>query len=252
MSQSNHPANQSENDWRLQFFTQLAEDWRNPWTGQLVPKGARVTQSSIIQLTKKKCLTIPLPNATALLLNASTKAFAEARTIRSESGIDKSIQAGVSFANDETAFDYIERMMEAIVLAFTALEAFVNEAIPQDFIYPRFVQSAVILEPTKKDEIERYVPIDEKLSSVLPEILKCPSPKGSRCWQGYKSLKETRDRIVHMKTKDRKSSGPEVDTIWKAIFTTPAPHITVKAVIDHFAKHMKSKPIWHILYPHQT
>ncbi len=47
--------------------------------------------------------------------------------------MDKSLQADVYFPSDKEAFDYIERMIEAIILAFTALEAFVNEAIPDDF-----------------------------------------------------------------------------------------------------------------------
>ena len=40
-----------------------------------MPKGTRITVSSVIQIKKKKQLTIPLPNATALLLNSSACAF---------------------------------------------------------------------------------------------------------------------------------------------------------------------------------
>lgn len=240
----------ADDDWRLHATRRLAEDWANPWSGQTVPKGTRLTVSSIIQLTKKKRLTIPLPNATALLLNSSAIAFAAARGLRESSGMDKSLQTDVSFLSDKEAFDYVERMIEAVVLAFTALEAFVNEAIPKDFVYARHARSEVVLEASSKPSIERHVPIDEKLTVVLPEVLKCVSPKGSRCWPGYKQLKETRDRLIHMKTEDRRSSGPEVDTVWKAVFLTPAPHLTAKAMIDHFAKAMQTKPAWHSRFPH--
>ena len=57
-----------------------------------------------------------------------------------------------------------------------------------------------------------------------------------------KQLKKTRDRLVHMKSDDCKSSGADVDTIWKALFFTPAPHVTVKVMIDHFVKAMEKKP----------
>jgi hypothetical protein len=130
-------------------------------------------------------------------------------------------------------------MIEAIVMAFTALEAFVNETIPDDHSYARYVKSELILEAANKSTIERHVQSDEKLIAVLPGVLNCASPKGSRCWQGYKQLKQTRDRLIHMKSKDGKSSLAGVDTLWKAVFITPAPHITAKAVIDHFAKAMK-------------
>ena len=142
-------------------------------------------------------------------------------------------------------FDYLEHMMSAIVLAFTAIEAFVNETIPEDYVYVRNRRSKVILEATDKEDIERFVPLDEKLATVLPEVFKCASPKGSRCWQQYQQLKEVRDRIVHMKTNDRKSSGPEVETVWKAILLSPAPHRLAKPVMDHFVRVMPNKPGWH-------
>lgn len=244
------PATQAtDEDWRLQCALRVAQAVKLSWNGQEVPEGARIAVISVIRLHKTKTLAITIPNATALMLNASARAFTEARGIRDQSGIDKSIREEVSFPSDMSAFDYVERMMEAILLAFTALEAFVNESIPDDYVYARFLRSSVILEATSKEDTERYVSIDDKLTLVLPEILGCASPKGSRCWQEFKALKDARDRIVHMKTKDRRSSGPEVKTVWKTFFTTPAPHATVKAVVDFFVRQMKAAPPWHAKYP---
>lgn len=238
-----------DDDWRLNAVARLAEDWANPWTGQTVPKGQRLTVSSVIQLTKKKQITIPLPNATALLLNASAKAFAAASAIREANDIDKTLHKDVSFRSDGEAFDYIERKMEAIVLAFTAIEAFVNESIPSDFVYARQQEGKAVLEAVAKPRIERHIPIDEKLTVVLPEVLGCPSPRGSKCWAGYKQLKQTRDRLVHMKSDDRKSSQADVKTLWSAVIVAPAPHVEAKALIDHFVKAMLNKPEWHARYP---
>ena len=239
----------ADDDWRLHATARLAEDWVNPWSGQTVPKGSRLTVSSVIQLTKKKQLSIPLPNATALLLSSSARAYDAARKIREANEFDKSVRAEVRFQSDKDAFDYVERMIEAIVLAFTALEAFINESIPEDFIYSCHIQSKLVLEAANKSKIERYIRIDEKLTLVLPAVLKCTSPKGSRCWQGYKLLKQTRDRLIHMKTEDRKSSLADVDTLWKAVFLCPAPHLATKGVIDHFVKAMTTKPGWYSLVP---
>lgn len=177
-------------DWRLQATARISVDWENPWSGQTMPKGTRLTVCSIIQLTKKNQLTIPLPNATALLLNSSPNAFQSTKTIRSANGIDSTIHDGVTFNSDKEAFDYVERMIEAVFLAFTGLEAFINDSIPHDFIYARHKQSGVILGAANKSNIERHFNIDKKLTLVLPEALKCSSPKGKRCWEAYKQLKK--------------------------------------------------------------
>jgi len=232
-------------DWRLQTTTHLAEDWVSPWTGATSPKGTRITVVSIIQLTKKKRLTVPIPNATASMLNASVNAYEKARTLRMNSGIDKSLKDDVAFKSEQDALDYIERMIEAIVLAFSAIEAFANESIPNDFIFTRHKRSEVILEAANKQTIERDLSTDEKLSQVLPKVLDCQSPKSSQCWESYKQLKKVRDRIIHMKTEDRKSSGPDLDTVWKAIVLSPAPHEAAKNIDDYFVKKMPTKPKWH-------
>ena len=62
-------------DWRLQTITHLSEEWKSPWTGQISPVGTRLTVVSVIQLTNKKLLTVPLPNATAAMLNAAANVY---------------------------------------------------------------------------------------------------------------------------------------------------------------------------------
>jgi hypothetical protein len=238
-----------DDDWRLHTVARLSEDWKSPWTNQVSPKGTRLTVSAILSMSKKKTLTIPLPNATALLLSAATKSYISAKALRDSSHLDTSLHEQVSFGSDGVVFDYYEHMISATVLAFSSIEAFVNEVIPDDFIYARPRRSEVILEIAPKPEIERFVSLDEKLTMVLPEIFKCDSPKGSRCWQDYQKLKGVRDRVVHMKSEDRKSGGPEIETIWKAILLLPAPHRLAKPVMDYFVKAMPSQPGWHKNYP---
>jgi hypothetical protein len=232
-------------DWRLQTTSHLTEDWNNPWTGVTVAKGTRITVVSVIQLTKKKQITIPIPNATASMLNASARAFDSAKVLRNSAQIDSTLKKEISFSSETDAIDYIERMMESIVLAYSAIEAFANETVPSDFIYARHRNSDIVLEASNKETIERNTSTDEKLTIILPEIIGCKSPKGGRCWQGYKQLKSSRDRIIHMKTQDRKSSRPEIDTVWKAIVLAPTPHIIAKEIIEHFIKSMSVKPQWY-------
>jgi hypothetical protein len=58
------------------------------------------------------------------------------------------------------------------------------------------------------------VQLDEKLKRVLPQAHNIKSPSGTKAWQDFKELKGLRDRLVHMKSIDRKASGPEHQTIW--------------------------------------
>ena len=57
-------ADPADDDCRLYAIARLVEDWANSWTAQTVPKESRLTVSSVMQLTKKKQLTILLPNTT--------------------------------------------------------------------------------------------------------------------------------------------------------------------------------------------
>jgi hypothetical protein len=59
----------------------------------------------------------------------------------------------VSFGADAKVFDYFEHMLSATVLSFTAVEAFVNEVIPEEYVYARRRRGQVILEATAKPEI---------------------------------------------------------------------------------------------------
>jgi hypothetical protein len=237
----------TEDDWRLHLTVRLSEPWTSPWSGETSPVGTRITLSSVVTLSKKKQITIPIPNATALMLSAAEHAYNSARKIRDQCAIDKSLHQHVAFQDDAQTFDYLEGKVVSIVLAYTAIEAFVNEVIPEDFSYTRTKRDGS-QEQLNKSVIERHVNMDEKLCTVLPSVLSCLSPKGSRCWQAYRQLKEIRDRVVHMKTEDRKSSGPEVETIWKGLLLMPAPQVAAKGVIDHFVRAMENAPQWHQRY----
>jgi len=238
----------SDNDWRMQNVQYLTESWRSPWTGAVSPKGTQITLQSVTQLTKKKQLSIVLPNATAICLSASKRSWKEAQSIRRNSDIDKSLKKEVRFNSTAESFDFLERSIESIIMAFTALEAFVNENIPDDIEYHTHKKSKVVLAVMDKKEIERRLSLDEKLSLVLPTAENIDSPKGSRCWQGYKDLKTIRNRIIHMKKEDRRSSGPEIPTLWHKLFKLRAPHDQAKDMIDYFIKRSEIEPRWHSEY----
>jgi hypothetical protein len=104
--------------------------------------------------------------------------------------------------------------MSHIVFSFTAIEAFANETIPEDYEYEKKQKDGSESKIIKKEEIERSVPIDEKLTTILPNALNLASPKGNKLWQDYDELKKIRDRIIHLKKIDYSSNSSEKNSIW--------------------------------------
>ena len=241
------------NDWRIieSSYVRVSEDTYIPCVEQTAKKGAQIKVVSIIRLNSRKKLTIAVPNATALFLNISARAWNEAKEIRERNGIDDPTAEDVEFSEDSKAFDSIERVIEAVTMAFSGLEAFVNELIPEDYRYYTNRTSEIILESMNKEKIERHLSLTEKLESVLPKALGTESPKGRGCWGDFIRLKKIRDRIVHMKTADRESSGPENPNLWHELFRISCPHRQAIKVIDFFLKETNDHPKWREACPLQ-
>lgn len=235
-----------QTDWRLQTITNLAEDWTSPWTDQTAPKGSQITVVTVTKTKSGKVLTLPLPNATALMINSSQRSYRNASSLRRKQKIDEGKSQEVTFRDYPAAFEYLEYLMESVLTAHAGLEAFVNDQIPEDYEYVSHRRSDVILEVSDKTKIQRHISLSEKISSVLPEILGIKTPKGnSKSWEAFRKLKALRDRITHMKTEDRKSAQPDVDTVWHALVDTEPPHEQALSVISYFVEHLQTTPRWY-------
>ena len=106
-----------------------------------------------------------------------------------------------------------------------------------------------------KSQVERHINLDDKISIIFPSILEVKTPKGTAVWQEYIQLKKLRDRIIHMKSDDRKSTGPEENTIWYELFKPIVPHRVAKDIIDYLLpityyllSSTEKKPLWYLHY----
>ena len=228
----------------MNAYSHLSKDWVSPWTRETHKKGEQVTVVSIIELNPKKKITIAVPNATALFLKASARSWKEAKEIRERNGIDSVSRRDREFSSQSEAFDYLERVIESIIMAFSGLEAFVNEMIPDDYLYETHRRSETIWERMDKAQIERYLSIGEKLEVVLPDALKTKSPKGRHFWGDFVKLRKIRDRIIHAKAADRKSSGPDNPNLWHDLFRVSCPHSQALKIIDFFLRETNTQPQW--------
>lgn len=154
-----------------------------------------------------------LPSAPALFLSLARSAHECRSLVDLKSVFTKKLE-GIWPDDHKPLFGYFEDFAAEVIFSFTALEAFVNEVIPIGYQYSFVAKKKLPPEILDKSEIERRVSLDEKLKKVLPDALKTKSPSGTKAWQDFKELKEVRDRLIHLKSGDRKSSGPEFQTLW--------------------------------------
>lgn len=203
-------------DWRVRVATPIVSDTIDDDGNVLYQKGTPVTVSTFTKHNDRE-IGFDNPSATALFLNQSKKAFDHAINIH------PFMRDWPPEGKNPTAmvYDYIEEMCSSIVFAYVAIEAFANEEIPENYVYEaeRENDSGIfVVQHLGKDKIERMVSLSEKLSTILPEVFEIESPKGSTAWEGFVQLRRLRDRIIHLKTKDRdysKHGDMYPDSIWK-------------------------------------
>lgn len=162
---------------------------------------------------KRNVVSFGLPSGPALFPHLAHRAYLKVKDIDPLSLFDRHDQG--TWPDDQSQlFDFLEDSISHSVFAFTAIEAFANESIPNDFKYTIKAEKTGEEKVYVKDEIEKKINLDEKLHIILPNIYNIPSPKGKKVWGHYKEIKKVRDRIIHLKSVDRKASGPEAETIW--------------------------------------
>jgi hypothetical protein len=177
------------------------------------------------------------PNAVALFLNQSHNAFIQAMRIHPL--LDGRQTPGSRLELDARVYDYLELIMTSIIFAYTAIEAFSNEEIPDDYYLEQQRKRDGIFVVYEKKSIERKVTLNEKLARVLPETTQRRSPKGLKVWDDYVTLRRLRDRIVHLKTPDRARSNADnlhPESLWKDLLQPQQPDypLIAKNMILHF------------------
>jgi len=199
------------------------------------------------RLAKKKVVCFGLPSGPALFLHLAHSAFIKVKEIDPLTLFDSHPQ-GTWPDKQGPLFDYLENCIAHAVFSFTAIEAFANEVIPTSFTYT--IQRDGVQTVLSKADIERRINLDEKLDKVLPAVLSIPTPKGKKVWERYRTIKRIRDRLVHLKSVDRKASGPDDETIWGTLLKShgDAWCDDAHAVIGYFKPAVKDRR-WYGKYP---
>ena len=246
-------------DYRYQDYqdTTLASDstYFNTWLTS--NPGGAVIASSETQYDREHVLSFPLPNVTAMCLDVAYTTWVESQHFLQDEKFLKffkptSTKGIVILTEDSTFFDILQRRMIAIVFAYTALETFANESIPDHFIFRRISNQKKFTEEYTKEQAEK-LSLEIKLFEVLPDIFKLPTPKGRATGERYKALEKLRDRVIHMKSKDKRISVLGEENIWKELLDQFSPNVALEAkeIIAYYLNSLneKDRPHWYREFP---
>lgn len=145
------------------------------------------------------------PNNVGILLSIKNRARVEAQEIYNEYLLtepDSSQKDNktVVIEKSRLLYDYIERVQASIVFGYTALEAFCNLSIPDEYQYANSDNSKGILEIYDKRAIERWVSLKVKISEILVDVYKTKKIKPARIWNDFLKFENFRHEIIHQKT----------------------------------------------------
>jgi hypothetical protein len=234
----------TEADWRCQIVVRLTAPATLPGSNTSLPVGAIGKGVAKIDYQTNH-VAFSIPNSTALFLNLSKQHYESARSAAKTFASGPNLQSLI----DTDIFSYLEDIMASVVFAYTALEAFANEEIPDDFLYT--IPKPKCSEVYSKSQIERSLNLRVKLGDILPKISGVPSPKGKTVWTDFLFLEELRNDVIHMKTVDREHVGYSNQSIWSKLVKEPVPNVlpSAKAMVDHFYASRELKPHWYRQFP---
>jgi hypothetical protein len=236
-------------DWRTKVTVTVTADSRLP-SGQIAIAGSLLTVVTIIDIPKKKKLTLPLPDVTALYISQSKKMWDQYSDLRNQSKIDRTTQKEIAFVSDAAAFNAVEYIAASTIMAYSAIESFCNDSIPCEHEYWHNRNSQLILERSTKETIERRFSTAEKLNDILPAIHGVASPKGnSPVWTSFLELKECRDGLIHPKTHEVRPLFESNSSIWNKLFKLRKPYVLARDVFDWYLSDKDQKPNWYSRYP---
>lgn len=139
--------------------------------------------------------------------------------------------------------NYIELIQVSIVFGYTAIEAFINLSIPDDYKYEVKIKNKGISEVYDKTAIERWISLDDKVVHVLTSIYKTAKVESQSFWSNFKTLEKFRHDIIHQKSISRTDFYK--DYFNEKIFNViRCPEQVLQFFFDAHAKENRTNPLW--------
>ncbi|MWV18013.1 hypothetical protein F3I16_18390 [Pseudomonas sp. L-22-4S-12] len=144
-------------------------------------------------------VSIAIPNEISLSLSISKKSLTAAENKKKEIKQRANSSTTIFDTDVKMAYDFLEEIQKAVVFSYKAIESFCNASIPDSYIYKKPTSKGII-EHYGKEQIERWINTSEKISAIIPNILKCNSPSNQTFWSDFKNLERIRNEIIHSKS----------------------------------------------------
>ena len=124
------------------------------------------------------------------------------------------------------------------------MEAFANISIPELYKYVYKNKSKNIKVIYDKNEIERWVTLREKITTILPDIFKVKKPTQKKWWSDFIKLENLRHSIIHQKSIDSTE-------FYKKYFKREIFRVcnTAEIVIQYFYDETAKQNRTHIMWP---
>lgn len=174
------------------------------------------------------------PNDVALYSNISERCLAQASEFYNDVILPRHKQWHGSFPSLEIQkeyYDYFEIIIEAVIFAYTALEAFANICIPSQWEY--LTEANGVKTIYSKEAIERKFDLREKFKKVIRPILNTTDPSHEKWWMPFTELENLRNEIIH--TKQSKSEERYAKLLSQSIFDIVNNH---KIIIQFYGEHI--------------
>lgn len=174
------------------------------------------------------------PNDVAMYSNISERCLTQASEFYEKIILPRHKQWYGSFPSLEIQkeyYDYFEIIIEAVIFAYTALEAFANICIPARWEYQTEANGVRTI--YSKEAIERKFDLREKFKKVIRPILNTPDPSREKWWMSFTELENLRNEIIH--TKQSRSEERYAKLLSKSIFDIVKNH---KNIIQFYGDHI--------------
>lgn len=134
-------------------------------------------------------------------------------------------------------YNYFELIISSLIFAYTALEAFANICIPNNYEF--LIEKSGIKTIYSKEAIERKYALREKFKVILKNIMNTSDPTKEDWWNDFIKLEDLRNEIIH--TKQSKSEERYSKLLQKDIFTLIESHKTIIKFYGKFIERNKNE-----------
>jgi hypothetical protein len=240
----------------LHAITTLAAEFTSPWTGKTYPPGTAVEIAETLRFTSKRVFSTPVPDAVALSMSVAVEASKRGdrlhtllTTLAASLSSDPGSQVSLKSVEAEY-FDGLQQLVLLAIFSYSAIEAFANLTIPEAHVYRRTRSDGRCIEEYDRPQIEKFIPLVEKVDAVLPAITEVASPKGTKLWERLVQLQRLRDRLIHLKPAEWRENQPEArgDTIWSDLLAPDVLTIyrTAVEIVSYFTPGEKPRWLQHL------